>query len=254
MKTKTKVEILVIFLLSIGMICAKAEINHPIDMNNVNTVKGISDKDPEVTQYSVKEIEKVESFICEHFGKFENVLHEIVSDGIHVDICIIPPTEERHFLTLVTMGMGAKKMNVPADLKDEPRSRAELMICLPPDWPITKDSLSIEKWYWPIRLLKKLAHLPFDEDDWLGFGHTIEFEETFDESTRQNGALLAYPHFSNSNQCYLSKRKVVNFFQILPLYQEEMNYKQEYDAESLLKLFSEEDWIVNPSRKSVLDL
>ena len=44
---------------------------------------------PEV--YTEEEMEAVEGHIQQHFGKVENVFHELVSPDIHVDICIVPP-------------------------------------------------------------------------------------------------------------------------------------------------------------------
>ena len=58
---------------------------------------------PEV--YTEEEMEAVEGHIQQYFGKVENVFHELVSPDIHVDICMVPPTEERDYCTLVTMGM-----------------------------------------------------------------------------------------------------------------------------------------------------
>ena len=47
----------------------------------------------------------IEQHIKNTFGEFENVFHELVSPDIHVDICVVPPSEERDYYTLVTMGM-----------------------------------------------------------------------------------------------------------------------------------------------------
>ena len=41
---------------------------------------------PEV--YTEEEMEAVEGHLQQHFGKVENVFHELVSPDIHVDICI----------------------------------------------------------------------------------------------------------------------------------------------------------------------
>ena len=46
---------------------------------------------PEV--YTEEEMEAVEEHIEQYFGKFENVFHELVSPDIHVDICVVPPSE-----------------------------------------------------------------------------------------------------------------------------------------------------------------
>ena len=130
---------------------------------------------PEV--YTEEEMEAVEGHIEQYFGKFENVFHELVSPDIHVDICVVPPSEERDYCTLVTMGMGAHRMNVPEELAEYKLERAELAIALPADWKLDQESMKDEKWYWPIRLLKSLARLPIASDTWLGFGHTMDNEE-----------------------------------------------------------------------------
>ena len=51
--------------------------------------------EPEV--YTEEEMEAVEGHIQQYFGKFENVFHELVSPDIHVDICVVPPSEERDY-------------------------------------------------------------------------------------------------------------------------------------------------------------
>ena len=63
--------------------------------------------------YTKEEIDALEMHIDTYFGSYDRVFHELVSPDIHVDICIIPPSEERPYYTLVTQGMGAHCMNVP---------------------------------------------------------------------------------------------------------------------------------------------
>ena len=100
---------------------------------------------PEV--YTEEEMEAVERHIEQYFGEVENVFHELVSPDIHVDICMVPPTEERDYYTLVTMGMGAHRMNVPEELAEYKLERAELAIALPADWKLDQESMKDEKWY-----------------------------------------------------------------------------------------------------------
>lgn len=55
---------------------------------------------------------------------------------------------------------------------------AELMVCLPADWPVPAESYAVAPWeddraYFPIRGLKMLARLPHEYGTFLGFGHTI---------------------------------------------------------------------------------
>ena len=97
--------------------------------------------------YTEEEWNAVETHINTYYGKVENVFHEIVSPDIHVDIYIVPPGDRWGYYRLVTLGMGAHRMAVPADLKEHKLERAELMIALPADWKINDDD---EKWYWPL--------------------------------------------------------------------------------------------------------
>ena len=117
--------------------------------------------------YTQEEIDALEMHIDTYFGSYDRVFHELVSPDIHVDICIIPPSEERPYYTLVTQGMGAHCMNVPQELADYKLERAELMIALPPDWLVGNEE---EKWYWPIRSLKAAARMVIEQNTWLGWG------------------------------------------------------------------------------------
>ena len=189
---------------------------------------------PEV--YTEEEMEAVEGHIQQYFGKFENVFHELSSPDIHVDICVVPPSEERDYYTLVTMGMGAHRMNVPEELAEYKLERAELAIALPGNWKLKHEDLKNERWYWPIRLLKTLARLPIASDTWLGFGHTMDNEDDFAKDTKLCAAMLTGPQDTEdgSEVCILPSGEEVNFYQVIPLYREELEYKMEHDADALL--------------------
>lgn len=106
---------------------------------------------------------------------------------------MVPPVEGRDYYTLVTMGMGAHRMNVPKELAEYKLERAELAITLPPDWKLDQESMEAERWYWPIRLLKVLARLPIANDTWLGWGHTMDNQSPFAENTELCASLLTAP-------------------------------------------------------------
>ena len=189
---------------------------------------------PEV--YTEEEMNAVEEHIQQYFGKFENVFHELDSPDIHVDNCVVPPSEERDYYTLVTMGMGAHRMNVPEELAEYKLERAELVIALPGNWKLKHEDLKNERWYWPIRLLKTLARLPIASDTWLGFGHTMDNEDDFAKDTKLCAAMLTGPQDTEdgSEVCILPSGEEVNFYQVIPLYREELEYKMEHDADALL--------------------
>lgn len=207
---------------------------------------------PEV--YTEEEMEAIEGHIQQYFGKFENVFHEIVSPDIHVDICVVPPSEERDYYTLVTMGMGAHRMNVPKELAEYKLERAELAIALPADWKLDQESMQEERWYWPIRLLKSLARLPINCKSWLGHGHTVENREPFADNTKLCTATLTGPQNAEegSEVCTLPSGEEVNFYQVIPLYEDELDYKLAHDVEALLDKMAGISFVVNPTRQDAI--
>ena len=216
-----------------------------------------SRKNSEPEVYSEDEMSAIEQHIQSTFGAFDQVLHELDSPDIHVDICVVPPSERRNYYTLVTMGMGAHRMNVPEELAEYKLERAELAIALPPDWKLDKDSMQEQRWYWPVGLLKVLARLPISNDTWLGFGHTMEKQSPFAEDTELCAAILIGPQDMDLDTCgevcILPGGEEVNFYQVLPLYREEMEYKLEHDADALLERLAAVSFVVCPDRPSCLE-
>ena len=207
---------------------------------------------PEV--YTEEEMEAVEAHIQQYFGKFENVFHELSSPDIHVDICVVPPSGDRDYYTLVTMGMGAHRMNVPEELAEYKLERAELAIALPGNWKLKREDLKNERWYWPIRLLKTLARLPIASDTWLGFGHTMDNEEDFAKGTKLCAAILTGPQDTEdgSEVCILPSGEEVNFYQVIPLYRDELEYKLAHDADALLDKMNGISFVVEPDRQDAI--
>ncbi|MCM1165488.1 MAG: suppressor of fused domain protein [Lachnospiraceae bacterium] len=192
------------------------------------------DEDDELELYEEEELDAIEEHIKEYFGDFPTVFHEISSPDIHCDVCIVPPSEKRDYYTLVTMGMGAHVMDIPPDLSPEEHGRAELLICLPPDWKVGENS---EEWFWPISLLKNLARLPLACETWLGWGHSVDNQHPFSDSAKFEGSLLLTPENvdDGAEACVLPNGDTVNFFEIIPLYREEMEFKIDHDTQSLLE-------------------
>lgn len=208
---------------------------------------GVSPYNPDM--YEEEEINTLETHIEKCFGSFENVFHEIASPDIHVDIYIVEPTPERNYYTLVTLGMGAHRMNVPAELAEYKLERAEMMIYLPPNWKINDGN---EENYWPLRWLKILARLPLQQDTWLGWGHTVPNGEPFADNTKLSGVMLVNPENveDGASVCQLPNGEEVNFYLVIPLYEEEMNYKIANHAEALLGKMDKVSPVVDIKRRN----
>ena len=132
--------------------------------------------------------------------------------------------------------------------------RAELVLYLPSTWNINS---SQEEDYWPIRQLKILARLPIECHTWLGYGHTISSDEenTPYANNTQFCSMMLVDALDNQGEnldLRMKSKGKINFYQLFPLYKEELEYKQKKNAESLLNLFDDEDLmpIVNIHRRN----
>ncbi|MCL1896193.1 MAG: suppressor of fused domain protein [Clostridiales bacterium] len=206
---------------------------------------------PEV--YDEADVEALDAHITKYFGASEKVFHEIVSPDIHLDVYICDPTEERPYYTLVTHGAGAHRMNLPDEVEGQLPDRAEVLITLPKDWDINS---SDENWYWPIRSLKDCARLPITYDTWIGYGHTVTSPEREPYGgSGFTGLMITFPLMfePESFTCNLPGGNNVVFYQIMPLYGDEMDYKLENDAEALEDLFGDDiPFVLDINRKSII--
>lgn len=180
----------------------------------------------------------LDAFIEAHFGPYQTLEKEPEEP---VDILLAAPASQREFYTLLTRGMGARPMNIPAQWQDDGLEHAELAICLPPDWNVQEDG-------WPVRLLRRLAHFPFEEDTWLGWGHTVPEPAAGGFCASLLAEPAAFFAQGEAPVCSLPDGKTVNFYQVIPLYEEELAYKTAHDAESLLDKLGEAARIADTKR------
>lgn len=207
--------------------------------------------------YDEKDLNEVEEYISKAFGNFENVFHEIISPDIHLDVCFIPPTHEEPFFKLVTMGAGAYEMEIPDKWKEYRLERAEYVIYVPKEWDLNSPEIAD---YWPIKVLKNVARLPILCDTWLSFGHTTQDDEEgspYAPNTKFNSVVLDFcDNHQGEVRLETSSGKTINFYQIIPLYPEELEFKMNNDAETLIDLFDKKNIdykIVDINRRSALD-
>ena len=182
-------------------------------------------------------IEAVSEHIEQHIGEPETVLHQLISMHVHVDIHVVPPSDERPCITLVTTGMSERAMNAPRPEV----SRAELVMILPPDWPLGQDAMGDERHYWPFRLLQQLAVLPHEYDTWLWHGHTVPNGDPpapYADGAGFCGAVLLPLALCDEAFDELQVGEhTVTFLGVYPLYEDEMQLKLDQGAEELADRF-----------------
>ena len=160
------------------------------------------------------------------FGRVARVLRDELPE-----LCVI---HGEAGTTLVTQGMGARAMNTP----NGEHSRAELVMHLPPGWDITGRD---ERDHWPLRWLRLLADLPFEENTWLGWGHTVPGGGPFAEDTGFDSLLLldAFVPLQQSGdgpcEITLPGGLTITLYQLFPLYPEELRFKLEHGAQALVE-------------------
>lgn len=174
-------------------------------------------------------------------GRESRVLHEIVSDIVHVDVHVMWPSKEQNFFVLYTTGMSDLPMTLDSEIPAETRKKlelAELYLFLPGDWPLSPDSVPPENAYWPIRTMKFMARFPHQYCTWLGWGHTMPNGPDYAplaEGTGFGGMVLAQPSAIEPLQTQDGTQ--VNFYLIVPAYKQEIEYKLKYGMEALDQLF-----------------
>jgi hypothetical protein len=181
----------------------------------------------------------LEAHYEQHLGP-STVWHELISDLIHIDLYMHPPTATRDYTVLTTIGMSALPMTAPPGAEEA--RFAELMIALPASWPLTQEAFENEDHYWPLRWLKQLARLPHEYDTWLSYGHTVpngDPAEPLAGNTRMSGVVLLPPiNFGDDfTTATLEDGSPVHLWAVIPLYPEEMDLKLREGVDALFPGF-----------------
>lgn len=189
----------------------------------------------EFAMYTPEELQTILTHITRYFGVAARSLKTVDTTNNPISILYIPPTKERNYITLVTTGIGAYKANVPENIKELNMDRIELVAYLPPEWDVDSEDI---RFSWVARALQTLGTMIQFDDTWLGLGHTISNGSPFAPDTEFNGVIL--DNITNVErsaiQCQLPNNEIVTFYQIIPIYEEEMVFKIKNNFEDLFNL------------------
>ncbi len=171
--------------------------------------------------------------LIQRFGKESVVVYKTVDENLElllVDIHLASPVK-----ILVTSGLSSYDM--PVHERYNGRENVELYFCLPRYWDVTeKDNPNRE---WPAEWLEKLVHYVIEKKGWYGPGHSIQCRKDFEplsETMRENHFLMVDPILLKDELQPIEKNgKQIHFLGIIPIYGEEMDYKQGKGTYKLLK-------------------
>lgn len=216
--------------------------------------------EPAADEVAHADDERIADHLARVLGGSGNVFHELVSDRLHIDVHMVPPSPTRPFIVLVTSGASARPMHMPAEMEEAAAwAHIELAMLLPPTWKLDQAAFADERNYWPVRLLKTLARLPHDFGTWLGWGHSIpngDPARPYAPGTSLTGAVVIPPFQLGAEFFELAGEPPLHIFQVLPVTTAEMEHKLRVGLDGLLEhLEAQDDGIygpIDPQRRSLI--
>lgn len=184
--------------------------------------------------------------LSEHYEKWfgaPNVIiyHERLSEAVHLDTLIYPPTETRPHITAATIGMSSRPVNCGHGHK----MRAELLMYLKPNWDFGSPIGHI-----PISLLHYVARYPHAEGDSFNTGYTYEAPyRPIIEGSLLTDLFIRRPVYENMGgefddfaKCSLPNGKVCGLNWLIPITMEECYVKRSDGVEALAEILTDNNY------------
>lgn len=196
------------------------------------SANGTVEVQPDV--YSPREREGAMQGIERTLGAIAMVRSPREAHGLQVEFALIPPTPESPCCKICTLGLGAL---LAKNVEDEVRwsgdaaESVELMMHLPASWNLLGEGWDEGESEWPFRLLLMLADdVACDGSrpivgEWTWVDHRNEMARRvpavmFDEASWQD----------SGNHFNLSTGRAVDFVQVIPITEEEINVVNDADS------------------------
>lgn len=171
----------------------------------------------------------VKQHLEEYVGKISALIEEI-SDHAQpnaVSVAVIEPNAKKPHYTLCTLGLSKAQI-----------SNVEIMACLPSDWNL--EELDNPVWNWPFNWLREIVgfaqtqNIPFSLDQTIPNGNP---PETLASNTELCGFLIGLPlNFPGDfYQLKIDDKTCINFYSLIPLYEEEMQFTKSCKIERFYK-------------------
>jgi len=218
--------------------------NYKIDsVNEMNDKEtgAVSKKSSEMVEYRIPIVTtNYENELNAHFRKiFPESNFDVIEDPndypMKIDINVLKPANNEDFYVLYTTGMSGIPMNVPKTLfnKFGKYKHAELTMLVPSNWG---DNYEDKKWQSVLNLLRFLAYFPHFNNTWLSAGHSVGELKKEIPNFDFDGVVLYCQGIVKTNL-----KTKINVYIVVPVYQEEMEYKLKYGHIELIKKLEKED-------------
>ena len=174
--------------------------------------------------------------LIKRFGKHS--VAELPSLEGEIPLLILELESASQVTVIVTNGLSDYPMPVPE--KYAGKEHNELCFCLPSYWDW--QALENPKMNWIYPWIRKMATHVVEKKTWFGHGHTIPSGKDlhpFSETMKQDHFVLLHPILlANELKPVELSDKMVNFLAIVPIFQDEMDYKHARGVHKLLQRFN----------------
>lgn len=153
-----------------------------------------------------------------------------------LELLLIRISQTSPITLLMTNGLSNYRM--PVHEKFAGMEHNELYFCLPSYWDVTEDNANRN---WPVTWLEKLAKHVVEKQLWYGPGHTFqtgEVGEPLSEMIVQSQLMLVSPILLEKELAPMEiDGKTIHFLAAMPIYTDEMEYKQAKGTNKLIEKF-----------------
>lgn len=153
-------------------------------------------------------------------------VHEIETQAGDIPLLMLDLESKSPVTVLMTNGLSNYKMPVPE--KMEGYEYNELYFCLPSYWEWEDQENPSMNWVFD--WIQRLAKYVIEKETWFGHGHTMPAGKDMNPlspTMKQNHFILLSPQLLEEELAPVNLgEKTVNFLAIVPIFPDEMDYKQ----------------------------
>lgn len=196
--------------------------------------------------YLPPEEEALTEHIKNYFGEISQIIDRSEFLGITLKIAEVPPSDKHNYYTFVTMGFGAHKMDIPPEVAELTPDRFELVMYMPPE-------MDDDDRIWALDYLSMIGRSTVERSSWTGYGHIYSYSVPIAKNTKLCGSvLIELQNISKgARSCIIPCGDDVAFYQVFPLYREEILYKWENGLGELIDLMPHISPVVDFNRENV---
>jgi hypothetical protein len=177
----------------------------------------------------------VKNELIQRFGE-ERVVDLPVQDG---ELPLLMLDLEAKIPVNVLLTNGLSKYKMPVHEKEKGKEFNELCFCLPGYWDW--EDRSNPNTNWVFHWIQRLAKYVQENETWFGHGHTMpcgKEMQSLSSTMKQNHFILVNPMLLEKEMVPVkSNGKEINFLFIVPIFGDEMDYKQGKGTQKLLAKF-----------------